>query len=127
VVLTEELKIEEKVRKILSKKYGKSLTKRKLIVAYRSDGKPVKHEFDIVSADEMIVGEVKSDKYTKKAYHNTRFPRLLTACFYLNKTEAKKKLLVLTNETLYDHFKKDMDGLISDIEIMNIPAGKLKK
>ena len=60
----------------LQVKFAYSMTERILVVAYRSTGKPVKHEFDLVSEDKRIIGEVKSYKYTKKAHSNTRLPRV---------------------------------------------------
>ncbi|MBM3253347.1 MAG: hypothetical protein FJZ16_03740 [Candidatus Omnitrophica bacterium] len=50
------------------------------------------------------------------------FCRMITACFYLEKTKAEKKLLVLTDKEFYSRFTKDADGLISEnIEVLYIP------
>lgn len=113
------------VRNLLADKFQKNFyTKRRdrtLIVGNRSNGEEIKHEFDLVSEDKTIIGEVKSDKYTKKHHSNTRLPRILGACRYLELIKAKKKLLVLTNKRMYEIIKHDLDGLISsDIEIIYI-------
>ena len=120
---------ERKVRNILKNKFQKKFytkrTNRTLIISHRSNGETIKHEFDLVSEDKSIIGEVKSYKYTKKAHANTRFPRTLEACRYLEMITAEKKVLVLTNEKTYKVMQHDLDGLISsDIEIIHINVGK---
>jgi len=119
------------VRNLLEDKFQKKFfTKKKdrtLIVRHRSNGEEIKHEFDLVSEDKSIIGEVKSDKYTKKHHSNTRLPRMLGACRYLELIKAKEKLLVLTNKEMYEIIKHDLDGLISpDIKIIYIDTQKNK-
>jgi len=115
------LEIEEKVKKVLEIEFGK-LTKQK-----RPTGKNRK-EFDLVSDDRQLVIEVKSCKLgnetTKKSgYTTTRKPRLIAACAYLDKVDAKRKILVLTDKELYEQFKRDMDGdgLFPRVEIRCVP------
>ena len=73
------------------------------------------------------MGEVKSYKFGNRrtgesGYTTTRKARLLMACFYLEKIEAKTKLLVLTNKKLCDRFKNDFNGLLSsNIIIRYVP------
>lgn len=116
---------ERMVRNLLEEKFQQKFYTRRndrtLIVGHRSNGKPIKHEFDLVSEDKNIIGEVKSDKYTKRAHSNTRFFRILGACKYLELITAKKKILALTNKEMYKVMKYDLDGLIHpDIEIIYI-------
>jgi len=119
--------IEERARKVLGTKLGKTFHKRKLTIGCDSNGKDVKHEFDLVSEDKEIVGEVKSGKLgnesTKEAgYSSTRKFRLIGDIFYLERTKASHKLLILTDKDLFDKFRKDMDGLLTtDIEIIHLP------
>ena len=113
------------VRDILTKKYNKNFYIRKkdrtLIIGRRSTGKPIPHEFDLVSEDKTIVGEVKAYKHTIKAHFNTRFPRVLKDCFFLEKISAKKKMMIFTNKETYRVMKKDLDGIInSSVEIIYI-------
>ena len=116
---------EEKVRRILEKRLKLKLTKRRLSICRRSDGSYIFQEFDLVSInknsefDGKFIGEVKSYIFgNENGYRNTRFCRLITACVYLQKIKAKRKMLILTNEKIYRRFKKDTDGLIpKDIEI----------
>jgi len=121
------LEVERIVRDRLGGRFQKRFyTKRKdrtLIIGYRSNGEEIKHEFDLVAEDKSIIGEVKSDKYTKKAHSNTRLPRMLGACRYLELVKAKKKLFILTNKEMYEVIKHDLDGLINpDIEIIYFDA-----
>ena len=121
---------ERKVRKRLEERFQKKLytgrNDRTLIVGHRSNGEAIKHEFDIVTEGKSIIGEVKSYKYTKKAHANTRFPRVLEACRYLEMIPAARKMLVFTNKETYKVMQHDLDGLISsDIEIIHINVGKV--
>jgi hypothetical protein len=124
------LQQEEKVREILERESKTKLIKRKLSICARSDNSPIFHEFDIVSVnkdfefDGKLVGEVKSDKFgSENGYRTTRFCRMVTACMYLQKIKAKKRLLILTNKEFFNRFKKDANGVISkDIDIVHIPA-----
>jgi hypothetical protein len=113
------------VRNILEENVKKHFyTRRKdrtLIVGYRSNGEAIKHEFDLVSEDKTIIGEVKSDKYTKKHHSNTRLFRILGACKYLELIKTEKKVLILTDKEMHEIIKHDLDGLISPaIEIIFI-------
>jgi len=121
------LEQEEKVRKILERKFKTRLIKRKLSIGVRSDNSPIFHEFDIVSVnkdfefDRKLVGEVKSDKFgSENGYRTTRFCRMVTACMYLQKIKAKRRLLVLTDKEFFNRFRKDVDGVIKDIDIVHI-------
>jgi len=121
------LRIEQKVRKYLSTQFNTQFKKKRLIIGHKSNGKDIYHEFDLVSDDRSIVGEVKSYKFGnrrtgKSGYTTTRKARLIMACFYLEKIPANTKLLVLTNKKLCDEFKYDLNGLLgSNIIIMYIP------
>ncbi|HVP93028.1 MAG TPA: hypothetical protein VMS94_04730, partial [Acidobacteriota bacterium] len=95
---------------------GLSLKKYKLVIGHDSKGKPQIHEFDLVSDDASIVGEVKSGEKSRSNYERT-----LNDCLFLAKIKAKRKLLILTNKEFYDYFRAKSDGLISrDIEVMFI-------
>jgi len=110
-------KIENVVRKILEKMFGASLPKRKLVIGYDSQKFPKTHEFDLVSDDAQIVGEIKSANSISKASYNST----LVDCLYLTKVRAKKKMLVLTNETFYRYFKHKAGGIISpEIDVVLI-------
>lgn len=115
---------EEKVRRILSEQLKTDVEKRKLVYARDKQGFPKIHEYDLVANTEngLLVGEVKSSSYSNEArYKTTKFWRVLGACIFLEKAEASRKILVLTEKEFFEHFKVDSEGLISeDIEIMLI-------
>lgn len=96
--------------------FGTSLRKRKLVIGYDSRNKPQIHEFDIVSDDMGIVGEIKSGRKSRGNYLGA-----LSDCLFLTKVKARKKLLVITDRRFYGYFKVKSEGVIpSNIEIMLI-------
>lgn len=108
-----------KLEKQLQAKFAVGRSNRTIVVAYRSNGQPVNHEFDLVSENGQILGEIKSDKYTQRAHANTRLPRMLLACRYSELASARRKLFVLTNRQMYERLKIDLGGIVdSQIEIL---------
>ena len=108
--------IERLIRTFLGKMLGVYLTKRKLVIGYDSKNKPQIHEFDLVSDDMSIIGEIKSGRKSRG-----NFLGALSDCLFLAKIEASKKLLILTDKEFYRYFKVRSEGVISrDIEIMFI-------
>lgn len=115
--------VRERLQRKFRKRFCTGGRDRTLIVGRRSSGEEIRHEFDLVSEDKSIVGEVKSDKYTERAHRTTRLPRMLMACRYLELVKAKKKLLVLSDKKMYEVLKRDLDGLISpEIQIIYCDA-----
>ncbi|MCP8318301.1 MAG: hypothetical protein L6N95_00545 [Candidatus Methylarchaceae archaeon HK01B] len=111
--------IEKHVRDYLAKRYGKifpsDVKSRTLMI-----GK-MPHRFDIVSEDKKIVGEIKSVGITtEKAFRTTRAKRVLTDCYFLDKVEAKEKILILTDEDFYNRFISDYETIVKPIKIMYI-------
>jgi len=104
------------VRNLMEKMFGLPLKKHKLVIGYDSKRKPQIHEFDLVSDDASIVGEIKSGEKSRSNYERT-----LNDCLFLDKVKAQKKLLVLTNKEFYEYFRAKSDGLISkNIQVMLI-------
>ena len=107
------------VRQALSGMYPVPFEKRKLPSRIRkSDGSLRPLEFDLVSKDGKIVGEVKSQRYNSKARGNTLIPRAMFDCHRLGLIEAERKLMVFTDRAYYEAFQEDSDGLIEGIEIL---------
>lgn len=105
---------ERLVREFLEKMFGVSLRKRKLVVGHDSKNKPQIHEFDIVSDEMNIVGEIKSGRKSRDNYL-----RALADCMFLSQVKAKKKMFVLTNKDFYDYFKTNSEGIIAkDIDLV---------
>ena len=107
---------ERLIRNFLGKMLGVPLKKHKLVIGYDSKNKPQIHEFDLVSDDMSIIGEIKSGRKSRG-----NFLGAMSDCLFLAKVRAKKKLLILTDKEFYAHFKVRSEGVISrDIEIMLI-------
>jgi len=105
---------ERLVREFLKEMFGASLSKRKLVVGYDSKNKPQIHEFDLVSDDMNIVGEIKSGRKSRDNYL-----RALADCMFLSQVKAKKKIFVLTDKNFYRYFKTNSEGIIAkDIELI---------
>jgi hypothetical protein len=69
-----------------------------------------------------VIVEVKSYKFgnpsTKKSgYTMTRKWRLMGACVYLEKVNAKRRILALTDKGLCSQFKKDAQSLFRTVDI----------
>ena len=100
--------VEKAVRERLGEMYGTRFRRGKLIIGDRSEGEPQIHEFDLISENKTIIGEVKSGKCT-----TTNYNLALVDCFYLSKVEARVKLMVFSDKELYEYFRDRSQGLIS--------------
>lgn len=117
--------VEKIIGKMISEKYNKKFyEKRKdkqLVIGKRSSGEAILHEFDLVSEDKTIIGEIKNYRHTLKAHANTRFPRVLKDCIFLERVAAIKKLMIFTEKQTYEAMKHDLDGIISSkVELVYI-------
>jgi len=111
---------ERSVRKTLERMFGTPLPKRKLVVGYDSNNFPRIHQFDLVSDDSQIVGEIKA---SKKDDAGVNYDSALADCFYLTKVKAKKKIFALTDFEFYEYFREKSNGIIaSDIEVIFVPV-----
>jgi hypothetical protein len=112
--------IEQKVRELLQEEYQALLPKKRLAVGTKSNGEKRYHEFDGVSPDQKIVFEVKSNQVTAtKAKPTGRYFSaikwaLLSDVYLLSRIPAQTRLLVLTDKTLFDICREDMDGLLPE-------------
>lgn len=111
------LHIEDSVRKKLSSTCGKEFFQdrknRTLLVKNRP------HTFDLVSKDKEIIDEIKSSTITtEQAYVTTKAKRVLVDCYLMDKVEAKKKILVLTDEDFWRKFRDGYEKVIEPIEIV---------
>lgn len=116
-------KKEEYVRKVLSKKFGVKLKECKVPLR----GTTETYKFDLVSPDRFIVGEVKGAKY-KGGNKSTALARLSDACMFLLHAEgARKRLLVLTEKSLYDLFISERQGQMVEADGIEIMLMGVKK
>lgn len=100
-------KKEEHIRSMLSRKFGVKLEKRKVPLR-GTDNKT--YEFDLVSNDGSIVGEIKTYTCKAKRFPYAKIAHTSEACLFLSHTDAKKKLLVLTDKDFYKLFTEDPRG-----------------
>jgi hypothetical protein len=109
--------IEEFVRNKLAEIYGINFKRAKLVVGYAGK-RPQIHEFDLVSENVSMVGEVKSGRCSRANYNLA-----LVDCVYLNKIKARTKLMVFTDRKLYEYFRQNSKGVVSkDIQTIFIDA-----
>lgn len=115
--------IEKLVRERLGEMFGTKFRKNKLITGYDSKKRPQLHEFDLISENIDIVGEIKSGKCTR-----TNYNLALVDCLYLSKVKAKTKLMIFTDKELYEYFRDNSEGVISkDIRaILVLPYTDMK-
>jgi hypothetical protein len=112
--------IEQKVRELLQEEYQALLPKKRLAVGTKSNGEKRYHEFDGVSPDQKIVFEVKSNQVTATKtkptgrYFSAIKWALLSDVYLLSRIPAQTRLLVLTDKTLFDICREDMDGLLPE-------------
>lgn len=116
--------IEKLAREKLGEMFGTKFRKNKLITGYDSNKRPQLHEFDLVSNDMDIVGEIKSGKCTR-----TNYNLALVDCLYLSRIKAKTKLMIFTDKELYEYFRDNSEGVISkDIRaILVLPYANSKQ
>ena len=112
------LKIEETVRKSLSKKLGKDIVKRKLPIPCGSE-----HEFDGVSPEGDILIEIKASTVpTKGELRHTQLAEMCEACLLLMSIgSAKRRILALSDVGFHNLFIRTMQAkaaLSVGIEIM---------
>jgi len=115
--------IEKLVREKLGEMFGTKFRKSKLITGYDSKKRPQLHEFDLISENMDIIGEIKSGKCTR-----TNYNLALVDCFYLSKIKARTKLMVFTDKELYEYFRENSEGVITkDVRaILVLPYTDLK-
>lgn len=115
--------VEEKVAECLKAKYQIDFNPKTLPLEKKIDGVIVFHKFNLVSADNQIVAEVKDHVITLSG--NISSAKILDtycACEMLEKVSANKRLLVLTDFGFYQSFRKNSDDRISrKIEIVWLP------
>jgi len=115
--------IERLVRDKVGEIFGTRFKKVKLIIG--NDSKKISqiHEFDLVSKSMGIIGEIKSGKCSRANYKLA-----LVDCMYLSKVEARTKLMIFTDKKLYEYFKDNSQGLISnDIQTILITPNAYSK
>ena len=101
---------EGRVRKKLEEEFGVSLHKKRIQVV-----EGVEHEFDFVSEDGSIIGEVKTSGEGRSGLNQSRFQTIFgdisrDSLLLLAQRNAKKRIFVLTDETVYRRFQGSQYG-----------------
>jgi len=101
---------EERVRKKLEEEYGVSLPKKRIQVV-----EGLEHEFDLVSEDGSIIGECKTSGAGRSGLTHNRFQTIFgdisrDCLLLLAHRIAKKRIFVLTDETVYRRFQGSQYG-----------------
>ena len=99
--------VEDAVRLRLGRMFGTNFRKRKLQIGFSSKKMPQLHEFDVVSEDLDIIGEIKSGRLS-----GTNYSSAIADCVYLSRVKARMRLMVFTDEELYAHFRSRSEGVI---------------
>jgi hypothetical protein len=107
----------------MEQRFACAFEPKELQVGIMSDGKPAKHNFDLVSPDCRIVAEVKAHTMTCSGNNPSgKISNTYEACSMLEKVEADQKFLFLTDPDFCRTFKKCSDGKIDrQIVIQLIP------
>ncbi len=124
-----QLRKEDRVRRKLSEELGVALHKKTLDVV---EGVP--HEYDLVSDDGSIIGEVKtsgdSDTGVEKTFTDSRLKAIFgdfsrDCLLLLAHTGARKRIFALTNEFVCNEFRNSEFGrsaIALGIDVKHVPA-----
>ena len=123
--------IEDEVREKLQRELKVRLKKDKVILR---DGK-TSHEFDFISEDGQIIGEIKASQPIKEGKHkgairkSTQFGEFSEDCLMLLAVKnAKTRMFVLVNRRVHDEFRKSKackaaKALGIEIRLVEVPVG----
>jgi len=101
---------EERVRRKLEEEFGVPLHKKRIQVV-----EGIEHEFDFVSEDGSIIGEVKTSGAGRSGLTHNRFQTIFgdisrDCLLLLAYRRAKKRIFVLTDETVRRRFQASQYG-----------------
>jgi len=105
--------------KQLSNELRHKLTSKKVLIGISSDGTSRFKKFDGVSDDgEIVVALANNSGYTSGGKKPTgKIRSVFALCYFLSLTQAKRKILILTDSEFYNIFQKESDGLLNGIEL----------
>ncbi len=116
---------EERVRKKLEEQLGVSLQKKRIPVV-----EGVEHEFDFVSEDGSIIGEIKTSGEGRSGLNHSRFQTIFgdfsrDCLLLLAQRNARKRIFVITDEVVCKRFQGTQYGKAAQalgIDIQWIPS-----
>lgn len=108
-------KVTKYVLEKLSNEFGKELTKQKI----RIGNSNLYKEFSGVSKNKDIIVLIchHSGKTKGGNLPSAKLDSLFSKCYFMEKTEANKKIIYFTNKEFYEIFNKKSLGIISGIEL----------
>ena len=118
--------IEEYIQHKLSEQYNQQFCEKEIQIGIRKNGEPAKYRFDAVSQNEEIIAGIKSHagRTVRGKFPRAKVGMCYAEIYFLSRTKAKEKLLILTSKEFYDLFIKDSDGKIPEdtkIEYLELP------
>ena len=100
----------------LQGRYGQTFQSQTMPLTGIGGTDPGQHEFDAVSKDGSIIAAIKGHSF-KTAGGNlpsAKFASLYQELYFLTLVKAKERLLILTNQEMYDDFVKRSKGKVAD-------------
>ena len=99
----------------LKERYGQTFQSQTMPLSGIGGPDPGKHEFDAVSEDGSIIAAIKGHSF-KTAGGNlpsAKFSSLYQELYFLSLVKAKKRLLIFTNQEMYDDFVERSKGKVA--------------
>ncbi len=112
----------DRVRRRLEAEEGVPLPEGRAPVGRRADGTQRQHVFDLVAENRSLIGEIRTYTLGESGGRPAgKFAHCYAACFFLFRSKARRKVLVLTDRAFWSRFRRESEGLVEGIEIIHIP------
>ena len=106
--------LELKVRELMEQKLNVKLPETRLVIGVGTDGRERYHKFDGVSADRQTVIAIKSNELKANNRYDSAIKQALVYDLYmLSRISAKTKMLIITDQALFERCRTDMDGKLA--------------
>lgn len=113
----------DQVRRRLEAAEGVPLPEGRAPVGRRADGTQRQHVFDLVAENRSLIGEVRTYTFGESGGRPAgKFAHCYAACFFLFRSKARRKVLVLTDRAFWSRFRRESEGLVEGIEIIHVPV-----
>jgi hypothetical protein len=110
-------------RRRLEAQEGQTLPAGRVPVGTKADGTSRQHLFDLAAADGSLIGEIRTYTLGEGGGRPAgKFAHCYTACLFLLRTRARRRVLVLTDHAFWARFRRESDGLVQGIELLHVPV-----
>ena len=110
-------------RRRLEAREGQALPAGRAPIGNRADGTPRQHLFDLAAADGTLIGEIRTYTLGEGGGRPAgKFAHCYTACLFLLRARARRRVLVLTDHAFWSRFRRESDGIVNGIEILHVPV-----